>query len=140
MSAPRHLLAISLLSLSTWGCSSISLEPTAPEPQVRKVKSFDGQFEGEVTGTPAPGSRFAQLRIGMEAQPVQKLIGVADQMYSHDTGKRWIPFYLGSDARRIITHYKGEGCLTFTGGTVWGGGNNQLIRIDNDPSGRCYQP
>jgi hypothetical protein len=140
MSAPRHLLAISLLSLSTWGCSSISLEPTAQETQVREVKSANGRVKGEVTGTAAPGSRFAQLRIGMEALPVQKLIGVADAMYSHDTGKRWIPFYVGSDARRIITLYKGEGCLTFTGGTVWGGGYNELIRIDNDPSGRCFQP
>jgi len=138
MSVPRHLLVISLLSLTTWGCSSISLEPT--EPEVRPVKSISGDFEGEVTGTPAPGSRFAQLRIGMEAQTVQKLIGASDEVFSHDTGKRWIPFYLGSDARRIVTHYKGEGCLTFTGGRIWGGGNNQLIRIDNDPSGRCYQP
>jgi len=140
MHTPRALLAISLLTLSTWGCSSISLEPTVQEPPVRKVKSINGQFDGEVAGTAAPGSRFAQLRIGMEALPVQKLIGVADAMYSHDTGKRWIPFYLGSDARRIVTHYKGEGCLTFTGGTLWGGGYNELIRIDNDPSGRCYQP
>jgi hypothetical protein len=138
MHAPRTLLVISLLSLSISGCSSISLEPQ--EPPVREVKSIDGQSEGEVTGTAAPGSRFAQLRIGMEAQSVRKRIGEADAMYSHDTGKRWIPFYVGSDARRIITHYKGEGCLTFTGGTVWGGGNNLLIRIDNDPSGRCYQP
>ncbi|MBV1732382.1 MAG: hypothetical protein KUA38_09060, partial [Hydrogenophaga sp.] len=92
MHTPRTLLVVSLLS-SIWGCSSISLEPQ--EPPVREVKSIDGQSEGEVTGTSAPGSRFAQLRIGMEAQSVRKRIGEADAMYSHDTGKRWIPFYFG---------------------------------------------
>jgi hypothetical protein len=80
------------------------------------------------------------LQIGMEWQPVQQLIGPADNMFSHDTGKQWIPFYFGNDARRVVSHYKGEGCLTFTGGNAVGAKGNELIRIEVDPSGRCYKP
>ena len=50
------------------------------------------------------------------------------------------PFYLGDDARRIVVHHKGEGCLTFTGGKIWGGGEHVLIRMDVDPAGLCFQP
>ena len=65
----------------------------------------------------------------MEALPVQRLIGIPDAMHAHETGKRWIPFYFGTDARRMITFYKGEGCLTFTGGSDTSTtGNN---RMDN---------
>ena len=29
---------------------------------------------------------------------------------------------------------KNEGCLSYTGGNVFGGGGNQLIKIEVDPS------
>lgn len=145
-----------ILVASLAGCATVSLEepakPSASSPraastagtvgpgETRIVPSKDGSFEGEIVGTAAAGSRFAQLQIGMEALPVQRLIGIPDAMHAHETGKRWIPFYFGTDARRMITLYKGEGCLTFTGGNDWGGGSSQLIRIEVDPSGRCYRP
>jgi hypothetical protein len=56
-------------------------------------------------------------------------------MHTSETGKRWIPFYFGNDATRLQADYSGEGCLTFTGGSVFGGGTNELIRITADPSG-----
>ncbi|MDP2742197.1 MAG: hypothetical protein Q8O50_01845 [Hydrogenophaga sp.] len=146
----RHCLPLILVA-SLAGCATVSLEEPARAPapstagtigssETRIVPSKDGSFQGEIIGTAAPGSRFAQLQIGMEALPVQRLIGIPDDMHAHETGKRWIPFYFGTDARRMITYYKGEGCLTFTGGNVWGSGGNELIRIEVDPSGRCYQP
>ena len=130
-------------------CASTPLSTTemlaeagkAPSGQpVRSVKAHDGSFTGEMSGTPAAGSKFSQLRIGMKAHEVQQLIGAPDELYSHDTGKRWIPFYLGDDARRIVVHHRGEGCLTFTGGKIWGGGEHVLIRMDVDPAGTCFQP
>lgn len=63
-----------------------------------------------------------------------------DRQHSYESGKRWIPFYFGSDARRSQALYKGEGCLIFTDGNVWGGAGGELIRIEHDPSGVCYQP
>lgn len=147
MTTLRTALALGAMSLAVLGCSSVSLDPadtsagrSASGQEVRTIKSPDGTFEGEVSGTPAPDSRFAKVKIGMELQQVIKLIGNYDQLYNHETGKRWIPFYFGSDARRAVTLYRGEGCLSFTSGNVWGGGGNQLIRIDVDPAGQCYQP
>lgn len=150
MSAHKPVLLVATvlaLAGSLAGCASTSLEekaPAAPKTSasdpVRTVRSADGKTEGEISGTPAPDSRFAKLKIGMELQQVVRLIGPYDGMYGSETAKRWIPFYLGNDARRGIALYKGEGCLTFTGGNFWSAGGNELIRIDVDPAGKCYQP
>lgn len=147
MSMSRSAIALAATALVLAGCARTSLQPQAAAPErapsgaeIRLVPSMNGKFEGEVSGTSAPESRFAKVKIGMELQQVLKLIGLYDEIYSHESGKRWIPFYFGNDVRRMVVHYKGEGCLTYTGGNVWGGGGNELIRIDNDPAGKCYQP
>lgn len=146
----RHALRLAPIlgaaSLALAGCSSISLdqptgktEAAAPGNTVRVVRSFDGRFDGEISGTPAPESRFAKIKIGMELEQVHKLIGEPDQLYSHDTGKTWIPFYFGADGRRVVTLYRGEGCLTYSGGGLFNS-TKQLLRIDVDAAGKCYQP
>lgn len=148
MTAARSLLTLGALPLGLLaGCAGHPLDKTPEGPdraasgaEVRQVRSADGRHEGEISGTPAPDSRFAKLQIGMTLQQAVRLIGSHDQMYSHETGKQWIPFYLGADARRMKMLYRGEGCLTFTGGNILGGGTNELIRIDVDPAGKCYQP
>lgn len=106
------------------------------------VKSADGSFEGEIKGTPAPGSGFSKLKIGMSMAETQDVMNRApDRSHSYESGKRWIPFYFGNDARRLQALYKGEGCLVFTGGNAWGGdAGGQLLQIEADPAGACYQP
>ena len=107
----------------------------------RTVKSRDGSFTGEIVGNPAPESKFAKLLIGMEMTEVQKVVGrFPDELHSYESGKRWIPFYFGNDARRIQVLYKGEGCLVFTGGSVLGTPGGDLIQIIADASGNCYAP
>lgn len=115
-----------------------SAQAQQPASQTRIAKSKDGSFNGEVIGTPAPGSKFAKLQIGMRMREVTRLIGAPDDMSRHETGKRWIPFYFGNDAQRLEVFYRGEGCLTYTGGNVFGGGDNELIRITADPKGACF--
>jgi hypothetical protein len=146
MPSPKIALALGGVTLALLGCSSISLdqpsgkaEAPATGSQVRVVRSFDGRFDGEISGTPAPDSRFAKLKIGMELEQVHKLIGEPDQLYSHDTGKTWIPFYFGADGRRVVALYRGEGCLTYSGGGVFND-KKQLLRMDVDTAGKCYQP
>ncbi|MDR6990152.1 hypothetical protein [Luteimonas sp. 3794] len=113
----------------------------ANEGQTREVQSKDGTFTGEIVGTPAEGSKFAQLEIGMSMQDVQELLDRApDRFHTYESGKRWIPFYFGNDATRLQALFREEGCLIFTGGNVWGGGGSELIQIEVDPSGACYQP
>jgi hypothetical protein len=95
---------------------------------------------GEIVGVPAPNSKFARLKLGMTLRDVNALIGTPDDMSRHETGKRWIPFYFGPDAQRMEALYNKEGCLTYTGGNVFGGGDNQLIRIAADPKATCWNP
>lgn len=100
---------------------------------------MDGTYSGEIVGTIKPGSKFSKLKIGMTMAQVQKLIKAPDDMTRHETGKRWIPFYFGNDSQRLQTFYEGEGCLTYTGGNVFGGGENQLIRIAADATRACFE-
>ena len=102
------------------------------------VKSTDGSFDGEIVGTIKPNSRFSKLKIGMTMAEVNSLIKAPDDLQRHETGKRWIPFYFGDDAQRMQAFYSGEGCLTYTGGNVFGGGGNQLIRITADATRGCF--
>lgn len=94
-----------------------------------------------IVGTPVAGSGFSKLTIGMDMQATQDVMGRApDKFHTYESGKRWIPFYFGSDARRMQVLYREQGCLTFTGGNAWGGGGGELVLIEVDPAGSCYQP
>jgi hypothetical protein len=146
MNVAKLVLAASATLLIV-GCASSSRtsEPTqgqaASSDKTRTVKSRDGSFEGEIVGKPAAGSKFAKLQIGMSMGEVQEAMGrVPDRWHTYESGKRWIPFYFGNDARRMQAHYKSEGCLIFTDGNVWGGAGGDLIQIEADPTGACYQP
>ena len=95
--------------------------------------------EGQIIGQPAKNSKFAKLQPGQTFRQVGDLIGEPDDIIQHETGKRWIPFYYGSDVKRLQVYYKNEGCLTYTGGNVFGGGTNKLIRVIVDPKGGCWR-
>ena len=141
--------AVSLLCAACATPTSRTAEPASKEASAgasakkttQSVKSRDGSYSGEVVGTPVPGSKFAKLQIGMNMAEVQDILGQApDRSHTYESGKRWIPFYFGNDARRVQAWFKGEGCVIVTGGNVWGGAGGDLIQIEHDASGACYQP
>ena len=141
LSALVVCLAVSGCASQRSGASgdSTASAPKPSAPNGRIVKSADGSFDGEIIGTPAPGSKFAKLRIGMTMRDVNAAIGTPDDLNRHETGKRWIPFYFGDDAQRMQALVRNEGCLTYTGGNVFGGGGNQLIKIEVDRTGKCFE-
>ena len=95
----------------------------------QKVKGID-DWEGEITGKPAPGSKFAQLKIGMSAAQVLSMLGQPSDQGAHPTGKAWIPFYFGSDRYRYEVVYRGQGRLLFASGAGFGwDANTHLIWI-----------
>ncbi len=79
-----------------------------------KVKGLDG-WEGEITGKPAPGTKFTQLKIGMSRAQAQSIVGNPTDQGAYVTGKAWIPWYFGSDRYRHEFAYKGMGRLIFAG-------------------------
>jgi hypothetical protein len=95
--------------------------------------------QGQIIGSPTQDGKFGKLKIGMTLSEVSAVIGGGDDQNHYPTGKGWIPFYFGSDTQRIEILYRGEGCLVFTGGNQFGGGSNELIRIENDPKGSCFK-
>ncbi len=120
--------------------SETTVAPTTKPVEANTAKPKENRPEGEIIGTPAKNSKFAKLQLGQTFRQVSDLIGTPDDITRHETGKRWIPFYYGGDAQRLQVYYKNEGCLTYTGGNVFGGGGNELIRITVDPKGGCWRP
>ncbi len=98
------------------------------------MKSRDGTFEGEVYGNIPAGSKWSRLIIGMDQTEVERILGGT----SHDvrvmpTGKAFIPFYYGTDRHRYEVVYRGQGSVSYTGGS-WGGGRGVLMMINYDPN------
>lgn len=84
----------------------------AEEGYGEKVKGLN-DWEGEIVGKPAPGSKFTQLKIGMPLRQVTDIAGQPTDQGSYVTGKAWIPFYHGSGSSRTELVYKGWGRLIF---------------------------
>lgn len=77
-----------------------------------------GDWEGELTGKPVPGSCFTRLQIGMPIQQAIDTCGPPTDQGSYLTGKAFIPFYFGSDRFRYELAYKAQGRLIFAGGSI----------------------
>lgn len=90
----------------------------------QKVKGIN-DFEGEITGKPAPRSKFSNLKIGMGMKQVVDIVGQPTDQGAYMTGKAWIPFYFGGDRHRYEMTFKGQGRLIFAGGSLgdYTGGN-----------------
>jgi hypothetical protein len=80
------------------------------------AKASTKSADGEIIGKPAPGSKFAKLKIGMPLNQAVALIGPPTSQWTQPTGKAHIPFYYGPDRWVHKYAYKGEGELTFNGG------------------------
>jgi hypothetical protein len=110
--------------------NAASASPVAPAPSPATASAG-----GAITGAIKPGSKFSKVKIGMQFEQVNDLIGTPNSLSRNETGKRWIPFYFGSDVLRLQASYKGEGCLTYTGGNQFGSSGGELIAITVEPAG-----
>ncbi|MDR1462819.1 MAG: hypothetical protein LBI68_06770 [Azoarcus sp.] len=97
-----------------------------------QIVDVEKNFRGEIHGTPAKGSKFTQLRIGMSQNQVLDMIGPGTDSKGYITGKNFNPFYYGPDRYRIETFYKGSGRLVFTS-------QSRLITIIHDSAEDGYQ-
>lgn len=147
----QKFLPVVILISALVGCSSqqtnskstaapAASTPTAGSPAatVRRVKSEDGTFDGEIIGTPEPNSKFAKLRIGMGQRQVEDMIGRPNDEDTYITGKSFIPFYFGGDNYRMETFYKNEGQLTYSP-SHFGGTANVLMRIEVNSNATGYR-
>src|SRR5687767_7965356 len=99
-------------SSSTATTSSAATATSGPKPgmnaagevvDIKKVEQGHGQkvkgindYEGEITGKPAPGTKFTRVQIGMSAKQVMDIVGQPTDQGAYVTGKAFIPFFFGS--------------------------------------------
>ena len=115
------LAAACLLMVTMAGCSSKS--------------GSAGQQKTARPSQPVPAdSPLSKVQAGMTTVQVQSILGAPTNQMSYESGKRWIPWYFGSDVRRTEWSYKGLGRVVFTGGNQWGGGGGNVERVEYDPS------
>jgi hypothetical protein len=81
---------------------------------------------------PPPGSKLAQVKIGMNDVEVRKILGEPDSANAYQTGKAWIPFYFGPDTARSDWIYKGEGRVVYSRNQYTGG--LKVIRVIYNPA------
>lgn len=103
----------------------------------RQVKGLD-DWEGEITGKPAPGSKFTRLQIGMSAKQALDLVGQPTDQGAYITGKAFIPFFFGSDRYRYEMAFKGQGRLIFAGSAGFDS-NSHLIWIIHSANETGYR-
>jgi hypothetical protein len=108
----------------------------APAPATKEDKK---KPQGEVVGTPAPGSKFNKVQFGMGMKQVTDLIGQPTDQGAYVTGKAFIPFHFGGDTYRHELLYKGVGRLVFAGGSFGNYGNSKLIRIIHNADESGYR-
>lgn len=117
---------------------SAPVPPAQPPGDTQHVKGV-GDWEGDITGKPAAGSRFRGLQIGMPMRQVTDLVGQPTDQGAYVTGKAWIPFYFGSDRYRHELVYKGQGRLIFAGGSAGDWANGHLIWIIHNAAEPGYR-
>ncbi|WP_200954324.1 hypothetical protein [Rhizobacter sp. Root1221] len=108
----------------------------APAPATKEDKK---KPQGEVVGTPAPGSKFNKVQFGMGMKQVTDLVGQPTDQGAYVTGKAFIPFHFGGDTYRHELLYKGVGRLVFAGGSFGNYGNSKLIRIIHNADESGYR-
>jgi hypothetical protein len=103
----------------------------------QKVKGRK-DFEGEITGKPAPGTKFTRLEIGMSRAEVLDIVGPPNDQGAYVTGRAFIPFFFGGDRYRHELAYKGQGRLVFAGGAGFDS-NAHLIWIIHNARDTGYR-
>ena len=117
------VLATCSLAMVLAGCST------------QTSKGGGGEAPVADKGVPAPSSSpLSKVQLGMSKKQVKDLLGAPTDENSYATGKAWIPFYFGNDARRTSYYYKGMGRVVFADGNVFGGGGTEVVRVDYDPT------
>jgi outer membrane protein assembly factor BamE (lipoprotein component of BamABCDE complex) len=121
--------------------STASEAPSAKAESPSDTQTVKGinDWEGEISGKPAPGSKFTKLKIGMSMRQVIDLVGQPTDQGTYVTGKAWIPYYYGSDRYRHEMVYKGQGRLIFAGGSRGDYSSRHLISIIHNAQESGYR-
>jgi hypothetical protein len=68
----------------------------------------------------------------MRGEEVVRLLGKPTDEHKYVTGKAFIPFYFGTEDLHMAWYYKGQGRIILTGGSAFGYGAGEVIRVEYD--------
>jgi hypothetical protein len=102
--------------------------------EAKDTSGAGAEVHSATTATAPASSPLSKIQIGMNKKQVSDILGQPSDERSYATGKAWIPFYFGTDARRTSWFYKGMGAVVFADGNVFGGGAPEVVRVDYNPS------
>jgi hypothetical protein len=105
-------------------------QPAASQPASQQAPAAKPAAPAETP--PPPGSKFAQIQVGMTDAQVRAILGEPSDAGAHITGKAFIPYYMGSDTSRIEWVYKGQGTIQFNSNR-WTGAM-KVTRVVYDPT------
>lgn len=98
------------------------------------TKEAPAKSEKAVKQAPAnipAGSPLAKVKMGMQRDQVEDLIGEPTSTRVFPSGKSFIPFYYGPDTHRTAAFYKGLGRVVFSGARI-------VVEIEYDPTEDGY--
>lgn len=120
------LFAALMLVAGASGCRTTTAAEGGPAQQA-PAKSEKAVAPANI---PA-GSPFAKIKMGMQRDQVDDLIGPPTSTRVFPSGKAFIPFYYGPDTVRTGAFYKGLGRIVFSGAHI-------VIEIEYDPTEDGY--
>lgn len=80
-----------------------------PEPAATK-----SQPQAKAAAPTNPNNILLNIQKGMTPEEVRNIVGNPQRQTVYETGKRWVPFYYGTDLRRMDWFYGDFGHITFT--------------------------
>ena len=112
------------------GCSNSARRVASPAPG-RAAEAPPAPAPADIPAT----SPLASIHKGMGMAAVFNIMGSPSDQCGHITGKSFIPFYFGGDARRSELHYKGQGRVILSSGGFQG---SHVSAVEYDPSESGY--
>ena len=123
------IILTAALSFSLAACAAKS-EPAKPAASA-PAAAAKAPAAGKAAAT---GNSLSKVTVGMTKGQVREAVGAPSDENSHISGKGFIPFYFGNDARRATWFYKGQGRVVFADGNIWGGGGSNVVSVEIDPA------
>lgn len=81
-----------------------------------------------------PDSPLSKISVGMKTTQVEQILGKPSAEKEYITGKAFIPFYFGDEDSGVCWYYKGIGRVRFAGGSAYGYGGGEVVKVESDLS------
>jgi len=122
------LFAALLLVAGAYGCKTTSSAESTPAKETPKKSEKAAKKPAQAIPADSP---LAKVKMGMQRDQVDDLIGQPTSTRVFPSPKAFIPYYYGPDTVRTGAFYKGVGRIVFSGAHI-------VVEIEYDPTEDGY--